>query len=78
MSEEPEIEGKSGKIKWFDYKKGYGFITPDENSDGKDIFVHISALEKANITKLEDGQRVLFTTYKDRKRIAAYIVQVLN
>jgi len=35
-----------GKLKWFDPKKGYGFITPDD--DSKDVFLHISALEKAN------------------------------
>lgn len=78
MSEESEIEAKSGIIKWFDYKKGYGFITPDEKADERDVFLHISALEKADIKKIEEGQHVLFTTYKDRKRIAAYIVQILN
>ena len=43
-----------GKLKWFDPKKGYGFITPDD--DSKDVFLHISALEKANITQLEEKQ----------------------
>ena len=43
-----------GTIKWFDPKKGYGFIKPDDGS--KDAFLHISALEKANITQLDEGQ----------------------
>ena len=42
-----------GKLKWFDPKKGYGFIKPDDGD--KDAFLHISALEKANITQLEEG-----------------------
>ena len=47
-----------GKIKWFNPTKGYGFI---ENSEGgKDIFLHISALEQAGIDSLEEGQEVSF------------------
>ena len=45
-----------GKLKWFDPKKGYGFITPDD--DSKDVFLHISALEKANITQLKYSIKV--------------------
>ena len=46
-----------GKIKWFNPTKGYGFIT--SNEDSKDIFLHISALEVANITELQEGQEVI-------------------
>ena len=77
----PEIENtevKTGVIKWFDYKKGYGFITPDENINDRDVFVHISALENADIKNLKDGQRVAFYLYKDRKRIAGYILKILG
>ena len=49
---------KQGNVKWFDCKKGYGFITPD--GEVKDVFVHITQLEKIGIRKLFDGQRVSF------------------
>ncbi|MDT1060268.1 cold-shock protein [Paracoccus sp. CPCC 101403] len=47
-----------GTVKWFNATKGFGFIAPE--SGGKDVFVHISALERANIRHLEDGQAVTF------------------
>lgn len=60
---------KQGNVKWFDCKKGYGFITPD--GEVKDVFVHITQLEKIGIRKLFDGQRVSFDIYDDRGRSAA-------
>lgn len=48
----------SGTVKWFNSQKGFGFIAPEHGS--KDIFVHISALERAGIQKLDDGQKVTF------------------
>ena len=47
-----------GTVKWFDMKKGYGFIQPDDG--GKDAFVHISAVERAGIASLDEGQRVSY------------------
>ena len=47
-----------GTVKWFNINKGYGFITPDDGS--KDAFVHISALEQAGLSQLNEGQRVEF------------------
>ena len=47
-----------GKVKWFDAGKGYGFIQPDNG--GKDVFVHISALERSGLGSLSDGQLVTF------------------
>ncbi len=46
----------TGTVKWFNSVKGYGFITPDEGD--KDAFVHISAVERAGLNDLKDGQRV--------------------
>lgn len=60
---------QKGTVKWFNVKKGYGFITP-ENSD-KDIFVHITALEKNGLRRLNDGDAVNFEVYNDRGRQAA-------
>ncbi len=47
-----------GTVKWFNAQKGYGFIQPDDGS--KDVFVHISAVERANMTGLNEGQKVSF------------------
>ena len=48
----------SGTVKWFNPTKGYGFIQPDDGS--KDVFVHISAVERAGLRSLIDGQKVTF------------------
>ena len=48
----------TGKVKWFNKAKGFGFIAPDEG--GKDVFVHISALERSGIDNLADDQKVSF------------------
>lgn len=48
----------SGTVKWFNAQKGYGFIQPDDGS--KDVFVHISAVERAGLTQLGENQKVTF------------------
>ncbi len=48
----------NGTVKWFNTQKGFGFIAPEQGT--KDIFVHISALERAGINQLDDGQAVTF------------------
>ena len=48
----------SGTVKWFNSQKGYGFIQPDDGS--KDVFVHISAVERAGLTQLGENQKVTF------------------
>jgi cold shock protein len=48
----------SGTVKWFNTQKGYGFIQPDDGS--KDVFVHISAVQRAGMTSLNEGQKLQF------------------
>jgi CspA family cold shock protein len=48
----------TGTVKWFNPTKGFGFIQPDDNS--KDVFVHISAVERAGLTGLQEGQKLSF------------------
>ena len=59
----------TGKVKWFDAKKGFGFITPDEG--GKDAFLHVSALQAANIQSVNDGQAVSYELTEQRGKEAA-------
>jgi len=64
-----------GKIKWFDPKKGYGFITPDDGS--KDAFLHVSALEKADIRTLEEDEAVTYELAEQRdKQSAVDIIKI--
>ena len=56
---------KVGTVKWFNGQKGFGFIAPDDGS--KDVFVHISAVERAGMNDLREGQKVEFDLEADRK-----------
>lgn len=55
----------SGTVKWFNAQKGFGFIAPDDG--GADAFVHISAMERAGISDLQEGQKVAYELVADRK-----------
>jgi cold shock protein len=55
----------TGTVKWFNEQKGYGFIQPE--SGGGDVFVHISAVQQAGLTGLQENQRVSFELEKDKR-----------
>jgi CspA family cold shock protein len=55
----------TGTVKWFNATKGFGFIQPDNG--GPDVFVHISAVERAGMTTLNEGQKVNFEVMPDRR-----------
>jgi cold shock protein len=55
----------TGTVKWFNATKGFGFIQPDDG--GKDAFVHISAVERAGLDRLVEGQKVQFELVTDRR-----------
>ena len=56
---------ETGIVKFYNTQKGYGFITPDKG--GKDVFVHATALERAGLRGLAEGQKVSFDTQPDRR-----------
>jgi CspA family cold shock protein len=58
-----------GTVKWFNATKGFGFIAPADG--GKDVFVHISAVERAGMDTLKDGQKVSFDVVTERGKTAA-------
>lgn len=55
----------TGTVKWFNATKGFGFIQPDDG--GKDVFVHISAVERSDLGRLDEGQKVSFELERDSK-----------
>ena len=59
----------NGTVKWFNGTKGFGFIQPEDG--GKDVFVHISAVERAGLRGLNEGQQVSYELQNERGRTAA-------
>ncbi len=59
----------NGTVKWFNSTKGFGFIQPDDG--GKDVFVHVSAVERAGLRGLNEGQTVAYELQSERGREAA-------
>ena len=56
----------TGKVKWFNATKGFGFLVPDDG--GKDVFVHISAVERSGLQGLQDDQAIEYELYNDERR----------
>ncbi len=67
---------QTGTVKWFNPTKGFGFIVPDNG--GKDVFVHISAVEKAGLKTLNEGQKVEFELQENRGKEAASNLRVVS
>jgi CspA family cold shock protein len=59
----------TGTVKWFNSAKGYGFIQPEDG--GKDVFVHVSAVERAGLRGLNEGQKISYDLEAERGRTAA-------
>jgi CspA family cold shock protein len=59
----------TGTVKWFDARKGYGFIQPDDG--GRDVFVHVTAVQAAGLRGLDEGQKVSYEVVTERGKQAA-------
>ncbi len=66
----------NGTVKWFNSTKGYGFIEPAEG--GNDVFVHISAVEEAGLSRLNEGQKISYELQNNRGRTFATNLKVLD
>jgi CspA family cold shock protein len=64
----------SGTVKWFNPTKGYGFVQPSDG--GKDVFVHISAVEKAGLSSLNEGQQISYDIVSNRGKDSAENLKV--
>jgi len=73
--DEKDYAMPAGTVKWFNTQKGFGFIQPDDG--GKDVFVHISAVERSGIGNLKDGQKVSYEIVTERGKTAAANLRAL-
>ena len=64
----------NGKVKWFNLKKGYGFIEPEDGT--KDIFVHVSALQNSGISNLLEEQQVTYDVAKEKGKTSAVNISI--
>ena len=65
----------NGTVKWFNATKGYGFIQPDQG--GADVFVHVTAVEKAGLRGLNDGQKISYEVVQNRGKASAEELRLL-
>ena len=65
---------QTGTVKWFNAQKGFGFIQPGDG--GKDVFVHISAVERAGLSGLNEGQKISYDVVSERGKSAAANLKV--
>ena len=66
----------TGTVKFFNAQKGYGFIQPQGSGGGKDVFVHISAVERAGLSTLNEGQHVEFELEESRGKTSAVNLKI--
>ncbi len=66
----------TGTVKWFNSMKGYGFIEPDDG--GKDVFVHISAVERAGMGTVNEGQKISYEIATERGKTSAANLQAVD
>jgi CspA family cold shock protein len=71
-----ESEMATGTVKWFNPTKGYGFIQPSGGGGGKDVFVHISAVEQAGLSTLNEGQSVEYEIESNRGKESAVRLKI--
>ena len=74
FNEQGSVDVATGTVKWFNATKGYGFIQPE--GGGKDVFVHISAVEKAGLNDLREGDKVTFDIVQNRGKESAENLRV--
>lgn len=63
------MDKQQGKVKWFNWNKGYGFIAPEDGS--KDVFVHITAVKDANLQNMDEGQEIEFELQENNGKVSA-------
>ncbi len=67
---------KTGIVKWYNSKKGYGFIQPEEG--GADVFVHVTAVQSAGLSDLNDGQKVAYELTENRGKVSATDLRLVD
>lgn len=69
------MQSEQGTVKWFDITKGYGFIIP--HNKGRDVFIHKSALERAGLKNLKEGQKLTYNAESKNDRISAIDIKLI-